>query len=199
MAGDKKQQLELTAKTLQLQLSEKAITDILASQADIIFDLVGDKPNEKPWRYQYQADTLVAHIKANNDAQIKTLGRYKTMPVSADGLWQANGDYKFDVELDKAKATVQGYLRDSVFNITGKLTTPSLKPLTTLLNEDEVPIDRGELSIGILVKGDSVDLSQLDLLLYNGDSKLHVNGSIMDLSNLDGLSFTVSVAAKQVS
>lgn len=199
MGGDKKQQLGLTVKTLQLQHNEQAITDIQASQADITYDLFDDKTDGQPWRYQYQADTVAVHIKPNNDVQIKTLGRYKTLPVSVDGLWQANGDYRFDVGLDKAKATVQGYLRDSVFNITGKLTTPSLKPLATLLNEDEVPIDRGELSIGILVKGDIIELSQLDFLLYNADSVLHVKGSARNLSDLDGLSFDVNVAARQLA
>ncbi len=197
-AGNKKQQLDLTAETLQLQHKGQVITDIQASKADLGYQFSDDSAASQAWRYQYQADTLDAQINASHDIKITTQGHYKTLPIAIDGLWQAGGDYHFAVNLDQAKATLKGYLRDETFSINGKLTTSSLKPLATLLDEDEVPVDRGELDIGFLAQGEILTLSHLDLLLYNGDSALHVQGSARNLSDLDGLNFDVNIAAGEL-
>ena len=198
-AGDKKQHMDLSAKALQIEHEEMVVTAIQAEQSDLDYQIFDERPNSQPWVYQVHADAFNVSIQKNRDLKIQTHGIYKTLPVSIEGLWQNNGDYHFDVELDKAKATVTGFLRDSVFKISGKLSTPTLKPLAILVNEDEVPIDQGDLDIGFLVKGDDVELSRLDLKLRNGNSNIHVKGGIRNLSELQGLKFDINLHARQLN
>lgn len=198
-ASDSKQGIHLKANTIQLLHHGQTITDLQINNADLAYQFTDPLLGEKPWHYQYLADSVIAKLQPNHDVQIKTQGQYKTLPVFADGLWQADGDYRFDVSLDQAKASIEGYLRESIFNINGKLTTPSLKPLAILVNEDEVPIDRSELDIGILVQGNIIELSHLKLLLINGDSQIKVDGNIDNLSDLNAFEFEVQLAATQLA
>ncbi len=198
-ANDQQQSMAISAENLRAELLENS-TVIHAENSVLTYRVKDEnKTIDKPWEYQYQAENIFTEIKSGANkglsAVVKTNGEYKGLLTSVDGVWGEDGNYQFDVILDQAVAKIDGLLKQDRFQIVGRLVTPSLKPLGTLLDETVLPITHGEIVIAVDMKGEDWMLSQLDLSLVNKASSITVVGHANDLLNFDDYQLSVGVKA----
>jgi hypothetical protein len=193
-ATDRSQSLVISSQSLQLQSNKEYFLKANAKLADLIYQYADENTLiTQPWVYQYKAQNINAHIKDDFSVHIKTQGTFKDIFVSTDGLWQKNGAYSFNAHLERSHIHASGYLRGDDFSFIGKLKTPSLKLLADLLDEEEIPIDHGELMIAIEAKGDDVVLKNFDLVLENAGSKLTLTGGAKGRLNFDDYNLVAGI------